>query len=255
MISRAKSRFVAAAVLAAAMVFALAVPSLAAAVTGDWDNPVSLGALPWSEDASGTFISTTEAGYTFYEYNFLVSATRAQTMRLTMTTHSAHPDNMLFVMAPYSTPLNVGSDYVSPTVQTLSFMAPAAGTYRVCLYGSAVETFTLSGVEVPKVPFSMSGFSVPGSKKKNKSFDVSVRVSPSYNGLYVPVKFEIQRKSGKFKKYSTVTGTLYGGNSTYTKFGKKLKLKKTGTYQIRAVFSDAAHVKQFTKWKKIKIKK
>jgi hypothetical protein len=252
MISRARRRLAAVAVVAAAMVFALAMPSMAVAVPGDWDNPVLLGALPWSEDTSGTFVATVDGTETFYEYNYYLPVAKGQTVRLVLTTAS---ENAMLMTADYSTPLMVGGDSVTPTQTVLTFMSPATGNYRVSLLGSAVESFTLSAATISTVPFSMGGFTVPGSKKRNKSFDVSVRVSPSYNGLYVPVKFEIQRKSGTFKKYSTVTGTLYGGSSAYTKFGKKLKIKKTGTYRIRAVFSDAAHVRQTTKWKTIKIKR
>jgi hypothetical protein len=243
------------AVVLAAMVFALlAMPALALADTGDADNPVTPGSVPWSHDVTGSLVATVDAGVTYYEHWCEIPMTRGQTARFTL--RSLDADALLSVMSKTLVPAGfVCSKTVGTGVQALTFMAPRTGSYYLVLDGSSVSTFTLNSAIAPTTKYKMSGFTAPKSKKKNAKFAVSVKLSRAYNSLGSPVQFQVQRKLGKkWKSYSTAVGSA--GLVAYpVKYSAKVKIKKKGTFRIRAKFSDAAHSKaRYTAWKTIKIK-
>jgi hypothetical protein len=141
-------------------------------------------------------------------------------------------------------------------VQTLSLMVSKSGTYGYFLVGQNVGDFTLEVATTTPVPFRLSTFGVPKSKKRKAKFTIFVRTNPRYNGFTSPVRFQIERrKSGKWRPFSSVGSSRTEDDSSYSKFLARLKLSKKGTYRIRAKFSDAAHAKSvFSSWKTIKIK-
>jgi hypothetical protein len=249
-----KRRGLVAVALALTVATALVLPALSVAETGGFDTPVQLSGLPWSQDATGSLVTTSVAGKTYYVYNYRVPVSKGKTVSFTSTTLT--DGSFMALEAPYRAQAMIISDPVSPGVEKLTFMAPKWGNYYLTIYGSKVETFTISGAEIATQKYKMTSLVVPGSKKKGKAFTVSVKVWPGYNSVFSPIKFEVQRKVGKkMKSYSTVNSDGVGDDSRYTKFAAKVKIKKKGTFRIRAKFSDAAHAKAtYTGWKTIKIK-
>jgi hypothetical protein len=246
-----------------ALAAALMVPTLAIGETGDFDNPVQLTALPWSHDETGSLVATTWADldWDWYTYDYLVPVVKGQTVAFTSTVPPEDDDSYMSLYAPFDTPLDVDSKPLGDGAQQLTFMAPRTADYTLTIYGSEVETFSLSGAIVATQKYKMTSLSVPGGKK-GRSFTASVKVWPVYNSLLSPVRFKVQRKVGKkWRAHSTVMGTIPGSDSTYSfalpysKFSAKMRIKRTGTFRIRAKFADAAHSKAtFTGWKTIKVR-
>lgn len=250
-----KQRTLALGVLGVVVALALALPAVACATPGDFDNPVAVPALPWSQDQTGTLNLTTDDGESWGEFDYLIPLTKGKTYTFTYTTPAN--DNYAAVMSPTFSPAGmIFSDSVGFGVERITFMAPASMSYLLSVAADQVETFTVSGATVPSVACNLSSFSVPSSKKKAKSFPVSVAVSPRYNSLGSPITFEIQRKVGKrWKKYSTAKSSIGGLAPSYSKFSASIKIKAKGSFRIRAKFADAAHVAaKYTKYKTIKIK-
>jgi hypothetical protein len=119
-----------------------------------------------------------------------------------------------------------------------------------------VESFTVDAAYAPATKFKMTRLTVPKSARHNRKFNVSVKVLPRYNSLGSPIKFQIQRKSGRrWRTYATARSEMTVLAQGYTKFGTSLKIKRKSTYRIRARFSDAAHARyKYTGYKAIKIK-
>jgi hypothetical protein len=242
--------------MTALAVAVMALPSLACAATGDVDNPLVLGAPSWT--TTGTTVSNVDtATYPWpYEYNIVVPLVKGKTYSFTSQTLS--DTSWTFMLRADGVPARVVySDSVGAGVEKLTFMAPDTRYYWLTLVSDNIEDFTITASPASTVSFKLSGLSVPSSKKKGKSFGVSVKLAPTYNSQGVPIKFEIQRKVGKkFKPYGTAKSTeLYIPNVyTYTKYASTIKIKKKGTFRIRAVFTDAAHKAMRTGYKQIKIK-
>jgi hypothetical protein len=139
--------------------------------------------------------------------------------------------NLKVLVLPFAS----GYDYVqsvkvSTDVARLTFMAPVSGMYTIYAAASSTGTFTVAPSIVPRVSYSLSGFTVPLSLKKGRAFDASVKVNPAYDGPLSPIKFVIERKvSGKWKAYSTTTAHVYSNQSTYTKYHASLKISRAGT--------------------------
>jgi hypothetical protein len=247
--------------VAAALAVGLALPTFSAAETGDFDNPVHLSALPWSQDQTGSLVATTWAGIDWFAFDYMIPVAKGQTVSFTSTVPPDDGESYMSLYATVDTPLGIDSQRVSDGVEILTFMAPKTEEYCLTIYGSQVETFSLGGAIVPTQRYKMTTLSVPGGRK-GKSFTASVKVWPVYNSLYPPIKYRVQRKVGKkWKAYSIAQGTLPNTDNTYnfvhsyTRFLAKMKIKRAGTYRIRAEFSDAAHPKvTSTGWKTIKIK-
>jgi hypothetical protein len=236
-------------------------PGLAFAETGDFDNPVQLSAVPWSQDVTGSLLATTASDPERVDkciYSYRVPLTRGQTVALT-STFSTPTMHVMMMFAPFPAPGYCISDWVSDTCERLTFMAPQSGNYYLAVIGSTVQTYTISAAAVLPVAYRLTSFTVPKSKKKGAKFTVSVKVNPNYDSVFPPVKFEVQRKlRGKWRPYSIVKGKFAGVPETWwgeTKISAATKLGKKGTYRVRAVFSDVAHTRAVrTSYKTIKIK-
>lgn len=250
------------AVVFAAMAFAVvAMPALAFAETGDMENPQVIASPPWSQAASGTTIAITDDGETWYGYNYFVRLIKGKTYTFTSRVPSATatPDDfsMMMLLSPiYSPPGILFSDSgATGDVQTLKFMAPVTRYYWLALQSSQAASFTIDAAYSGKTWFRMSAASAPKSAKRNKSFTASVKLYPRYNSLGTPIKFQVQRKVGKkWKAYSTAKSSMTGLAPDYTQFASSVKIKKKGTYRVRAVFSDAANKARYTGYKTVKIK-
>lgn len=250
------------AVAFAAMLFAtVALPALAFAETGDLDNPQVIATPPWSQVASGTTVATTAEGETSYAYNYLVRLIKGQTYTFTSRVPSATETlddySFLLLLSPnYSPPgILISDSGATADVQTLKFMAPVTRYYWLSIQSSRVASFTLDAAYSAKTWFKVSAVSVPKSAKRNKSFKATVKLSPRYNSLGSPIKFQVQRKVGrKWKAYSTAKSEMSGLDQGYTQFASAMKIKKKGTYRVRAVFSDAANKARYTGYKTVKIK-
>jgi hypothetical protein len=142
----------------------------------------------------------------------------------------------------------------------ISFMASRKGMYNIQTTASSIGTFTISATKVAAVNYTMSNFTMPSKAKKKKSFALSVRLNPDYNGQLTPVSFYIERYvgRGKWKSAGAATSHFDISTATYTRYSGSAKLSSKGTYRIRAKFKDAAHTKvtkaTYTAYKKIVVK-
>lgn len=220
---------------------------------GSIDSPLVVNqALPWSVDGTLTPV-TYEDSSTGNEFWYTIPLTAGQTLKLTTTASSwdALPGSAMF--ATWDTPYYVEASYPGDTVGSLSLMAPRTGDYLLVMSNDTVaSTYTIDAQIVPPVNFSLWGFSAPKTAKRLKTFTVSDRLSPKYNGLTPPIKFVLQHKVGsKWKAYKTLTGL---SNATGTGFSAKFKLK-AGTYRVRSSFADLAHPHaKYTVWRTVKVK-
>lgn len=253
------------AVAATLLTAILAVPSLACATTGDADNPEIVAGPPWSQPETGTTIAVTEDGETWYEYNYLVRLVKGQTYAFNCRMHFGLPDplvttsdesGMLMLSPILSPPGVVVSDSVaSASRSSLKFMAPVTRYYLLSLQSNRAASFSLEATTSYRVWFGMTDLAVPKSAKKGRSFKVSVNVYRRYNSLGSPITFQIQRKVGRrWAMYATARSSATELAETHTPFASSVKLKRKGTYRIRACFSDAASAPRYTAYKKIKIK-
>jgi hypothetical protein len=98
----------------------------------------------------------------------------------------------------------------------------------------------------------------PSSARHGRYFSVSAKTFPAYNSLRSPIKFVVERKSGKrWKAYGTAAGKFTSEflSGTSSKSTARLKLAKKGTYRVRARFADAAHpVAKYSTWRTVKVK-
>lgn len=252
--TRFTRRTLAAALFAVLVVAAVMVPALAFAADGDYDAPVALPALPWTASVDGTFTATSLDGETDYEYWYSLPMTAGQTVSVEATVPAIGEPGFVVFPSSFSTQGFLFSDYVDWTHQKLAIMAPHTGNYVIGMLSSAPGTFTINATVIAAPKYPMSGFSVPKKAKKKTNFTVAVNVSPDYDSFSSPIRFYVERKSGKkYKKYSNVGSSIYGGSSSFTKFTAKLKLPK-GTYRVRARFTDAVHPVKYTAWKSVTVK-
>jgi len=241
--SARRSSFLGAAIIAVLFAVAVLLPAMAFATAGDIDNPVALPMLPWAQDATGTLLHSTDTfkgtTYDFYEYNYVFSMTKGQTLSLTSTMQDA--DSFMFVFPEFDSPVGVDSVDAGLGMQRLTFMAPRAGAYDISVEGSRVETFSVSATSGAVPSYSLKSLVVPKSAKKNVKFKVSVKLSPVYDSFLSPIKFVVDKWTGKKWKlnYSTTTATIVDGSAT---FPANIKLPN-GKFRIHANFADAAHAK------------
>jgi hypothetical protein len=227
----------------------LALPSIACATPGDFSEPVALPSLPWSAPYQATLV---EGGYFC-----TISLTRGQTVDATLTVDSGVGQSLFAVFPMRSGKAGVFSDGSdSGSVHTLNAMASASGSYGMLVLGENAGDFSLELATTTPVPFRLSTFGVPKSKKRKAKITIFVRTNPRYNGFASPVRFQIERrKSGKWRPFTSAGSSRTEDGEDYSKFLAKVRLSKRGTYRIRAKFSDAAHeASTFTVWKTIKIK-
>lgn len=255
---------VAALMMAMAMA-TLGAPDVARATVGDADNPEVIAAPPWSQSETGTTIAVTEDGETWYEYNYFVPLIKGETYVFNCRMHFAIPDpltpapakegGMLILSPTLSPPGVVFSDSAYASRTTLKFMAPATSYYLLSLHSSEAVSFSVDATRTYRSWFKMMDLVVPKSVNRSKSFKTTVRVFGRYNSLGSPIKFQIQRKVGRrWATYATAKSSASELAQEYTRFASTLKLKRKGTYRIRASFSDAANKARHTAWKTIKIK-
>ena len=232
-------------------------PALAFGVSGDsWQNATPLPPLPWANSVDGTLTPVVDGADTYYDYWHTIDMTAGQTISVTATLPAGGVAGFGFF--PKSFTANgafLFSDTVDATHQKLAIMAPRTGTYFLFVSSSAPGAYALDAKVILAVNYPMSAFSVPKTAKKKKNFTVAVKVSPDYDSIFTPVRFYVERKSGRrWKKYSSVQSSFAGGSSTYSKFSAKLKLPKA-TFRVRARFLDAAHPHaKYTSWKTVRVK-
>jgi hypothetical protein len=233
----------------------LAVPSVGCATPGDLEEPVELPSLPWAAPYPATLLSA-GPGSSLGWYFGTIGLTKGQTVSATMTVGSDVGYSTLAVVQVSGATRGVSSGGSTNSVQRLTAMASKSGAYQFIILGQNVGDFSLEVATTTPVPFRLSGFGVPKSKKRRAKFTISVRTNPRYNGFASPVRFQIERrKSGTWRPFTSAGSSLAEDGSSYSKFVARVKLSKKGTYRIRAKFSDAAHAKSgFSTWKSIKIK-
>jgi hypothetical protein len=233
-----------------AVVIVLAIgASLATADPGDTPSEGIPLSVPITADATFT------AGHTWVDYSLV--ATAGQTVRITATAGRA---DGLFVgtyansKEPY---VVLGSKAATDTL-ALSFMVSRPGTFTVAFVATETGPYSVSTTVTAPVPFKLDNMSAPTSARHSRNFSVSARLYPAYNSVASPIKFIIERKSGKkWKSYSSAKGAfvaqfLGGGSSKTT---STFKLSKKATYRIRARFADVGHASaSYSKWKTIRIK-
>lgn len=233
----------------AALLAAFAAPSLASAVPGDsWDDPFPVAA---------TFSTPVTISSVPFWMWYSISASAGQTVRV----QAAMPGTDAWIaMGTFDDPsYTIEGSYVGPSLLSLTFMAPHNQAYLLAVSSDSTGPCTVSGMLVAPQPFALKSMSAPGSVKHGKSCTVSVKTYPAYNSLSSPIKFVVQRKSGKkWKAYGSAPGKftaqfLSGGSSKST---ASLKFAKRGTYRVRARFMDAAHptASYSAGWKTIKVK-
>ena len=233
-----------------AAVFALAIgATLATADPGD--SPQDGVPLSVPAAAQATFT----AGHTWVDYSLV--ATAGQTVRITA---SAGRADGLFVgtyansKEPY---VILGSKAATDTL-ALSFLVSRPGTFTVAFVATETGPHSITTTVTAPVPFKLDNMSAPTSARHARNFSVSARLYPAYNSVASPIKFIIERKSGKrWKSYSSAKGTFaaqfLGGGSSKTI--STFKLSKKATYRIRARFADVGHASaSYSKWKTVKIK-
>jgi hypothetical protein len=219
-------------VLLAASVLVCAITAAPAmAVTGATPQEAALLALngpPLTADLA----TETIPGNGTYWLNLVIPA--GQTVRITQTPGVGVVNMKSMFISPSDRPAFI------PFTTTVDFIAARTDTYTVNLTASSLGTFTVQAVTIPAQKFSLTGLSVPSKAKKNKKFGISVRLSPLYSGYHPTVVFVVERRSGKFKPYTTVKSVWGYTKATYEPFSGTVKLPK-GTFRIRAKFTDAAH--------------
>lgn len=237
---------------------ALALPLSTSAVIGDFDNPVPLTALPWSQPATGTLVDQVDdEGEHYGVYNYLVPLTKGQTADFTATFSSDATDGVLFADAwSFAAPNFLESFNMGSNVHRLIMLAPNSGTYVMTIMSSTVGTFSLDAQLTGKLYYGQPSISAPKRVKHSHSFTVSGKLTYVYDAVTSPINFEIRRKSGKkFKTYKTVAGNFTPSEGPYPQtFSAKVKITKKGTYRVRSVFSDAANAKAYSRiWKTVTI--
>lgn len=251
--------------VAALTIVTLAVPSLACASVGDVDNPEIVAAPPWSQSETGTTIAVTEDGETWYEYNYLVPLIKGETYVFNCRMHFSIPDPLtpapaneggMLILSPTLSPPGVvfsSSGYAARP--TMKFMAPVTRYYLLSLHSSEAVSFSVEATRSTRAWFTMLDLAVPKSTKRNRSFKTSVNVYGRYNSLGSPIRFQIQRKVGRrWATYATARSAVSNLAENRTQFASAVKLKRRGTYRIRACFSDAANPVRYTAFRTIKIR-
>jgi hypothetical protein len=241
------------ALLMAAM---LVLPAFATATDGDSQNPVALPALPWSSPQIGTFLPDVFEGHTWGSYWYHITLAKGQTVLFTAVNDPSADFGGLFIDSYAPTPYYQTSSESEGATSTMSLLPPVTGEYIINVWGYNPGAFSLDVTATAPMGFKLATFSAPKSVKHKKAFTVAVNLLPSYNGLTSPIKFYIERKSGKkWKTYGSVGVNKISGNSSYTKFSGTAKISKAGSYRIRGKFTDAAHpVAKYTSWKTISVK-
>jgi hypothetical protein len=249
-------RLLAVGILALLMTIMLVVPAFATATDGDIENPVALPGLPWSTPQTGTFLPDPWEGHTWGSFWYHISLAKGQTVRFTAVNDSAADIGGIFVDSYSPTPYSQSSPESYGSTSTVSLLPPVTGEYIVNLWGYNPGSFSLDVTATAPMSFKLATFSVPKSVKHKKSYTVGVNVLPSYNGLTSPIKFYIERKSGKrFKPYGSLGVNKLSGNSSYTRFSGTGTISKAGTYRVRGKFTDAAHpAANYTAWKTLIVK-
>ena len=161
------------------------------------------------------------------------------------------------LVLPFKSGYRYATSYtISSGTARLSFMAPVTGMYTVYLGSSTPGTFTVSPSLIAPVRYSFKDFVAPSTVKPSKSFSLSVKLTPAYNGPTSPIQFRIYRKaSGHWKYYKSVNAlTVDDRYLTYTRFARSTSLPK-GSFRVRASFRDAAHpAYAYTGYKYISVK-
>jgi hypothetical protein len=251
-----RNRFLALGLFALLMAAMLALPAFAAATDGDGRNPVALPALPWASPQVGTFLPDLYDGHTYGSFWYHITLTRGQTVQFTAVNDPGADFGGIFVDSYAPSTFGQFSSDSSGATSTVSVLPHVTGEYIINVLGYNPGTFSLDVTATAPMSFKLATFSAPKSVKHKKAFTVAVNVLPSYNGLISPIKFYIERKSGKkWKTYGSVGVNKITGNSSYTKFSGVGKISKAGTYRVRGKFTDAAHpVAKYTSWKTIRVK-
>jgi hypothetical protein len=135
------------------------------------------------------------------------------------------------------------STAIDASHSVLTFQPTTSNVYTIWCPASSMGTFTVA----PTISqgYSLSKLTVPSSARKSRSFAVSVRVSPKYQGASSPIRFMITRYDTKkhvYKAYSSYASKANQVTSSYTRYAASVKLAK-GTYKIYARFADGDHPK------------
>ncbi|HEY5541107.1 MAG TPA: hypothetical protein VIL41_06610 [Coriobacteriia bacterium] len=213
----------------------------------DWDHATTV-TVPFSVST----VFTPTGLMTWYS----VEATAGQTVQVLATTPGAGGGIM---MGTFDDPYTVEGSPVSLTAVRLSFMAPRTQRYLLAVSSDTSGACSVTATLLTAAqPFTLASMTSPGSPRHGRSFTVSAKSFPAYNSVRSPIRFMVDRKSGKrWKAYGTVVGAftsqfLTGGSSKST---ASLKLAKKGTYRVRARLIDAAHpVARYSSWRTIKVK-
>ena len=218
---------------------ALVIPGVATAATGDYFNPL-FSPLPWSQPQTATVIDYEIYGNVVSDFEYAVPLTRGKAYRFTSTSQDS--DAYLAIDAAWA-PTAVFSRLVSNTVQSATVIAQKSIVYWVSFQGSSGDTFSVGATEVPAPTYRFASLRLPTSRpKRNVAFTVKATLSTSYDGLYSPVVFVVEKRDGsKYRKVGHAWAASFYTDSIENKFLRRtLKLAK-GTHYIHAKLSDPAH--------------
>ncbi len=258
--NRTRTRIASITVFAAALALCLSFASSAWAVAGD-----SIANATDLNDYLGSTITTDLVpegtgglGSATGKYYFRQEMTAGQTLQIDVVP-SPTVLGLKVLVLPFASGYRIveSTKDASGTVH-FSYMATKTGMYNIYFGSSSVGTVTLSPAKVAPVSFKLGSLLAGSKQKANKSFNVSTKIYPRYNGSRMPIKFYIQKKkSGKWRSYASKSGTilvLATPPTTYTKVQASLSLPR-GTYRIRAKFADAAHPKaKYNSYKTVYVK-
>ncbi len=259
---RSRTRIAPLFVFVAALALSFAAATTAFAVTGDdIANPADLNDYLGSSlttEMVPTGVGIGGSGVTG-KYHFRVELSAGETLKASVTPSAGVIGLKAIVLSSGSGYRVVESITDGAGVAQLSFMASRTMAYNVYIGTSTLGTFTITPSKVAPVKFTLGSVLVSSKQKVRKSFNVSTKISPRYNGARVPVKFEVQRKvSGRWKAYTSKTGIIafsLTAPSTYTKVQAPFSFSKAGSYRIRARFADAAHkTPKYTSYKGFSVK-
>jgi len=116
------------------------------------------------------------------------------------------------------------------------------------------EAFLNSGRDASTVRHRLTKFTVPSTAKNKKWFDVSVTVTPAYEGSGHPVTFYIQALTGgrwRNGNHKSVSGQNVGDT---TVFSVRVKFTGRTPRRIRARFLHKNHPTLYTAYKRIRVK-
>jgi hypothetical protein len=210
------------------------------------------------ESTPGTLTLT--AGDNTYRAEYSVYLRAGQTLAATYTPSASITEAAITMWAPFATEIGtLGRHSEAPNSPISMFLlAPRTATYRLKVLGrSTPGTYTIDTAIVPALAYSLSPMGAPTHAMRNTWFKVTATLFGTPDQLAVPVRFVVQRKSGRWWRTYRIVKPLFGradiDRAGPVSYRASLKLPK-GTYRVRAVFSDAGHsAPQRNAWRTITV--